>query len=100
MTGLGALFATRCILPALRSGGGRIGARGNRGVARTAVQSTLKLSDPLILAGDTRGQHLDLGVHPQQHLNDRLTPSFIDRLRLNPIHTTRFDAAELSPPTN
>jgi len=100
MTGLGALFATRWILAALRRAGGRIGARGNGGVARAAVQSALKLSDALILASDPRSQRLDLGVHPQQHLDDRLTPSVIDRFRLNTLHTTGFDAAELCPPTH
>jgi hypothetical protein len=91
MTGLGALFAPRSILAALRRTGRRIGARRNRGVARTAVQTTLELSDPLILASDPRRQHLDLGVHPQKHLHDRLTTSVIDRFRLNPLHTTGFD---------
>lgn len=100
MTGLGALFAPRCILAALRRGGGRIGARGNRRVARAAVQSALELSDPLILAGDPRRQRLDLGVHPQQDLNDRLTTSVIDRFRLGPLHTTGFDTAQLTPPTH
>ena len=79
---------------------GRIGARGNRRVTRTAVQPTLKLRDPLILARNPRGQRLNLSVHPQKHLNDRLTPSVIDRFRLNPLHTKRFDEAELYPPTN
>jgi hypothetical protein len=54
MTGLGALFATRWILAALRYAGGRTGARWNGGVARAAVQSALKLSYTLILTGDTR----------------------------------------------
>jgi hypothetical protein len=79
--------------------GRRIGARGNRGVARAAVQSTLKLGDTLILASDPRGQRLDLGIHPQKHLNDRLTPSVIDRLSLNPLHTTGFGTAKQYPPT-
>ena len=100
MTELGALLATRWILATLRRAGGRIGARGNRRVARAAVQPTLELGDPLILARDARGQRLDLGIHPQKHLHDRLTPSVIDRLRLSPLHTTGFDAAELSPPTH
>ncbi len=96
---LSALFATRWILATLRCAGGRIGARGNRGIARAAIQSALELGDAFILAHDARFQASDLGVHPQKHLHDRLAPSVIDRFRLNPIHTTRFDAAELSPPT-
>lgn len=95
MTGLGALFATRWIFATLRRAGGRSGARGNRRVARAAVQSAFELRDPLILARDPRGQHLNLGVHPQQHLDDRLAPSIINRLRLNPIHTSQFDAPAL-----
>jgi hypothetical protein len=100
MTGLGALSATRRILATLRRAHRRIGARGNRRVTRAAVQPALKLGDTLILAGNPRRQHLDLGVHPQQHLNDRLTPSVIDRLRLNPIHPSKFDTPRLCPPTH
>jgi hypothetical protein len=100
MSRLSALLATRWILATLLRAGRRIGARGNRGIARAAIQSTLKLGDTLILARDPRSQRLDLGIHPQKHLNDRLAPSIIDRLRLNPIHTTRFDAPKLTPPTN
>jgi hypothetical protein len=99
VTGLGALSATRRILSTLlRRAGGRIGARGNRRVARTAVQPTLELGDPLILARDPHSQRPNLGVHPQKHLNDRRTPSVIDRFRLNPLHTPRFDEPELCPP--
>jgi hypothetical protein len=97
MTGLGALFATRRILATLRRG--RIGARGNRGVTRAAIQPALELGDALILACDPRGQHLDLGIHPQKHLHDDLTPSVIDRLRLSPIHTSKIDTPGLCPPT-
>jgi hypothetical protein len=100
MSRLGALLATRWILAALRRASRRIGARGNGGVARAAVQSAPELVDALILAGDTHGQRLDLSVHPQQHLHDRHAPSVIDRLRLNPVHTTGFDTADPYPPTN
>jgi hypothetical protein len=82
---LGALVATRWILATLRRARGRIGARGNGGVARAAVQSTLKLSDPLILTRDPRDQRLDLRIHTQEHPN-HLPTRVIDRLRLNPIH--------------
>lgn len=56
--------------------------------------------DALILARDAIFQATDLSVHPQKHLHNHLTTSVIDRLRLNPIHTTKFDTTELSPPTN
>jgi hypothetical protein len=100
MTRLGSLRTPRRILAKLRRTGGRIGARGNRRVARAAVQPTLEHSDPLILARNPRGQRLNLSVHPQKHLNDRLTPSVIDRFRLNPLHTKKFDSTPLCPPTN
>jgi hypothetical protein len=77
----------------------RIGARRNRRVTRTAIQPPLKHSDPLILTSDTLDDRLDLGIHPQKHLNNRLTTRVIDRLSLNPLHTTRFDAPAM-PPTN
>ncbi|MGH2865349.1 MAG: hypothetical protein ACRDJX_08895, partial [Solirubrobacteraceae bacterium] len=37
--------------------------------------------------------------HRQQHFNDGLPASVIDRFRLDPLHTTGFDA-ELCPPTH
>ena len=51
-------------------------------------------------ASHPRFQLLDPAIHRQQHLDYRLTPRVIDRLRLNALHTPRFDAAELCPPTN
>ena len=42
----------------------------------------------------------DPAIHRQQHLDYSLTPRVIDRLRLSALHTPRFDAAELCPPTN
>ena len=45
-----------------------------------------------------RRQLLDLTIHPQQHLDHDLTPRVIDRLRLAPLHTPKFDRAELCPP--
>jgi hypothetical protein len=95
---LGALFATRWILATLRRADGRIGTRGNRRVTRTAIQPALELRDPLILARDPHGQRLNLRIHPQKHPNDRLTPSVIDRFGLNPLHTPKFDEAQLCPP--
>lgn len=59
-----------------------------------------KLSDPLILARHTLLKTLDLSVHPQKNLNDHLTASVIDRLRLNTLHKTHFDTTKLSPPTH
>src|SRR5664280_2126230 len=41
---------------------------------------------------------LDPAIHRQQHLNDRLTSSVIDRLSLGALHTPIFDEAELCPP--
>src|ERR1035437_11099365 len=41
---------------------------------------------------------LDLAIHAQQHLNHGLTARVIDRFRLSPLHTPKFDSAELCPP--
>ena len=40
----------------------------------------------------------DLTIHPQQHLDHDLTPRVVDRLRLSPLHTPKFDRAKLCPP--
>lgn len=100
MAGLSALRPTRGILPAPRWRTRWIGARRLRAITRTAIQPTLQLSDALILARYPRTQRLDLRVHPQQDINHRLAPSVIDRLRLNTLHTTTFDEAELCPQAN
>jgi hypothetical protein len=83
----------------------RIGARRLGAVARAATQPPLQLRDPLILAGNPSGQGLDLRLQPlvlsrqrQQNPDDRVTAPFVDRLRLNPLHTPEFDTPELCPP--
>ena len=43
-------------------------------------------------------QLLNLAIHPQQHLDHDLTARAIDRLSLTPVHTPRFDDAQLCPP--
>jgi hypothetical protein len=91
----------RGILPTLeRRRARRIRARRLRRVARTAIQAPLQHCDPLTLPGDRLRQHLDLAIHPQQHLDHDLAARVKHRLRLSPIHTTRFDKPELCPPTN
>ncbi len=62
-----------------------------RRVPRILAQLPLKPLHP-------RGQLLDLTIHPQQHLDHGLTPRVIDRLRLTPVHTPKFDKASLCPP--
>ncbi len=47
-----------------------------------------------------RLQLLDTTIHPQKNLNDDLTPSIVNRLRLNTLHTPKFDRTELCPPTH
>lgn len=47
---------------------------------------------------DPRSQLHNLAIHPQQHLDDNLAASVIDRLSLNPLHTPRFDRPVLCPP--
>jgi hypothetical protein len=60
------------LLPPPRRRARRIGARWLRAVARTAPQAPLQLRDPLILPGNPISQRLDLRIHTQKHLNDRL----------------------------
>src|ERR1019366_390169 len=48
---------------------------------------------------DPRRQLPDLAIHPQKHLDHDLPASVVDRLRLAPLHATRFDNAKLCPPT-
>jgi hypothetical protein len=60
------------LLPPPRRRARRIGARWLRAVARTAPQAPLQLRDPLILPGNPISQRLDLRIHTQGHLNDRL----------------------------
>jgi hypothetical protein len=107
MPGLAALLASRRILAARRRRARRIGARRLRGVPRRPPELALQLRDPLVLAGDPKGQLLDLLLQSlvlrrqrQQHLDDGITALLIDRLGLAPLHTTRFDNAPLCPPTH
>jgi hypothetical protein len=100
MPRLAALPAPRRILALSRRAARRIHARRLRRVARAAIQPALELCDPLTLPSDRLRQLLDLAVHPQQHLDHDLAAGVIDRLRFSPLHTTKFDAPELCPPTN
>jgi hypothetical protein len=88
---LGAALAPGRI-PAAGRRAGRIGARRARGVARAALQLSLKLLN-------ARFQLLDAPIHPQQHLDNDLPPRVVDRLRLSALHPSRFDAPRLCPPT-
>jgi len=98
MPWLAALPATRRILPAPGRRTRRIRARRLRAVARASVQPALELRDPLTLPSNRLRELLDLAIHPQQHLDHNIAARVIDRLGLNPIHTSRFDAPELCPP--
>src|SRR5882724_1547768 len=100
MTGLGTLVATRPILPAPRCAARRVLAGRLRRVARVATKPPLQLGDALLLLGHALAQRLDLRVHPQQYGHNDLTTLPVDRLRLGPLHTTRFDASRLCPPTH
>src|SRR5665213_1506693 len=98
MPGLATLTATSRVFAPPRRRARRIRARRLRAVARASVQSPLELSDPLALPRDGLRKLLDLAIHPQQHLDHDIAARVIDRLRLSPIHTPRFDTAELCPP--
>lgn len=65
----------------------RIRARRQRGITRTLGQLALQLLHP-------RLQLLDPAIHRQQHLDYSLTPRVTDRLRLNTLHTPRFNKAQ------
>jgi excinuclease ABC subunit A len=65
-----------------------------------SIQPTLQLLDPLALAPHRLSELGDLAIHPQQDLDHDLPTLVIDRLRLQALHTTRFDAPKLCPPTN
>jgi len=93
MTGLAARLAPGAILAPPRCRAGRVRARRLRRVARVSLKLTLELLHP-------RLQLLDPPIHAQQHLDDNLASRVIDRLRLSPLHTPKFDSAELCPPTH
>lgn len=106
VTGLTAGLASRPTLAALGRTGrilaGRLG-----GVARRALGLALELRDALLLARHPRAQRLDLPDQPRvlrrelhQHAHHDLAALAIDPIGLRPIHTTRFDASRLCPPTN
>jgi hypothetical protein len=78
MTGLGALSTRRAPLRAWRCSR-RVLARRQRRIPRRPRELPLELLDPA-------HQLLDLTIHPQQDLNDRLTTRVIDRPRLRPLH--------------
>src|SRR5215211_5013206 len=69
-----------------------------RGVARVAGKLPLELVDPRRQPLNLPPQPLVLRRKLKQNTHNRLTARVVDRLRLTPIHTPRFDAAELCPP--
>jgi hypothetical protein len=91
--GLPARFTPGAILATLRPAPRRIRARRPRGITRVPGQLTLKLLHPHL-------QLLNAAIHRQQDLNYSPTPRVIDRFRLNALHTTEFDRAQLCPPTH
>ena len=97
---LSALFTPRGTLTPAGRLAQPVGARRPRGIPRVRRQLRLQHRDPLPLTLNDRGQLMDLTIHPQQHLNDDLSPRVIDRASFFPLHTTRFDKPELCPPTN
>ena len=78
----------------------RILRRRQRRVARTPIQPTLELGHPTLQALVRLDQpliRLDQLVKPKQQADRRLTITIQDRLRLNPLHTTRFATREPVP---
>ena len=58
-------------------GGSELG--GREELRELLLQLALELLDP-------RLELLDAAVHPQQHLDDDLSPRVVDRLRLSALH--------------
>jgi hypothetical protein len=100
MTALATRLAARRVLATPRRRSRRILARRLGRVARRTLDLALKLGDPPLLPRDALLQPLDLLVHPQQHGDHDLAALVVDRLRLRPLHTTRFDGPALCPPTH
>ena len=78
----------------------RILARRQRRVPRAPVQPTLKLLHPSRQLLDLRILSSDPLRQRHQHPNNSITTLLVDRLRLNPLHTTRFAAEPEDPSTN
>ena len=93
MPGLPAGLAPRGVLAAPRGAPRRILSSAAATNYASSGQLTLEPLDP-------RLELRDPAIHRQQHLDYRLTPRVIDRLSLSPLHTHRFDNAQLCPPTN
>jgi hypothetical protein len=70
-------------------GGSELG--GNEELRETPSQLALQLLHPRLELPNS-------AIHRQQYLDHSLTPRVIDRFRLNPIPTPRFDEAESCPP--
>ena len=78
----------------------RILRRRQRRVPRTPVQTTLELGHPSLEALVRLDQplvRLDQLIEPKQQPDSRLTITIQDRLRLSPLHTTRFAAQSPGP---
>jgi len=80
----------------------RILRRRKRRVARTPIQTTLKLGnpslEPFIRLNQTPIRIRQL-LEPQQQANSRLTIAIKDRLRLGPLHAKSFAAETRVPAT-
>jgi hypothetical protein len=100
MTALATRLAARRVIATPRRRSRRILAWRLGRVARRTLDLALKLGDPLLLPRDALLQPLDLLFHPQQHGDHDLAALVVDRLRLRPLHTTRFDGPALCPPTH
>src|SRR5215211_3916913 len=98
MTRLTAWRAPRPLRPPRWTRTRRIARWRPRGVARVAGKLPLELVDPRRQPLNLPPQPLVLRRKLKQNTHNRLTARVVDRLRLTPIHTPRFDAAELCPP--
>jgi hypothetical protein len=69
--------------------------RRQRRVSRTSIQPPLELGHPSLKPL----VRLDQLAHPQQQRHSRLTITIQDRLRLGPLHASRFAASPTDPVT-
>src|ERR1019366_7327315 len=77
----------------------RILRRRLRTVTRTPTRLLLQTPDPLLQPRPQHSQPLNRRRQLQDHLDATLPPRLIDRLRLSPLHTNKFDAPTEDPPS-
>ena len=99
MTRLPARLSPRRLLLSLRRPR-RILARRQRRVPRAPVQPPLELLHPSRQLRDLRVLGSDPLRQRHKHRDNRVATLLVDRLRLSPLHTTKFDIQAEDPSTD